>query len=100
MPFANGLDRAARTASGARPGRPRACLFCSGSVDRADYKDVELLRRFMTNRGRIRARAATGNCDQHQREVATAVKIAREVALLPYAQGALKTGNKHQEVVI
>jgi ribosomal protein S18 len=49
-----------------------------------DYKDVNLLRRFMSDRGKIRARRVTGNCAQHQREVATAIKTARELALLPY----------------
>ena len=49
-----------------------------------DYKDVSLLRKFISDRGKIRARRVTGNCAQHQREVATAVKNAREMALLPY----------------
>jgi ribosomal protein S18 len=50
-----------------------------------DYKDVALLRRFISERGRIKARGATGTCAQHQRDVAIAVKTARELALLPYA---------------
>ena len=49
-----------------------------------DYKDTALLRKFISDRGKIRARRMTGNCVQHQRDVATAVKNAREVALLPY----------------
>ena len=49
-----------------------------------DYKDTALLRKFISDRGKIRARRVTGNCVQHQRDVATAVKNAREVALLPY----------------
>jgi small subunit ribosomal protein S18 len=49
-----------------------------------DYKDVSLLRRFISDRGKIRARRVTGTCTQHQRDVATAVKNAREMALLPY----------------
>jgi small subunit ribosomal protein S18 len=50
-----------------------------------DYKDVNLLKRFINDRGRIRARGATGTCAQHQRDVALAVKTARELAMLPYS---------------
>lgn len=49
-----------------------------------DFKDVSLLRKFVSDRGKIRARRVTGTCAQHQRDVAAAVKNAREVALLPY----------------
>jgi ribosomal protein S18 len=56
-----------------------------------DYKDVSLLRRFMNDRGRIKARGATGTCAQHQRDVAVAIKTARELALLPYAVRASGT---------
>jgi ribosomal protein S18 len=55
-----------------------------GEGDRCHYKDTTLLRKFISDRGKIRARRVTGNCVQHQRDVATAVKNAREVALLPY----------------
>ena len=70
-------------------GRVRAkkvCQFCKDKVDWIDYKDVNLLRRFMSDRGKIRARRVSGNCTQHQREIAVAIKTSREVALLPYAQ--------------
>ena len=53
-----------------------------------DYKDTNLLRKFISDRGKIRARRVTGNCVQHQRDVATAVKNSREVALLPYTSTA------------
>jgi len=53
-------------------------------VTYVDFKDVAMLRRFVSDRGKIRARRVTGTCSQHQREVARAVKSAREVALLPY----------------
>ena len=53
-----------------------------------DYKDTALLRKFISDRGKIRARRVTGNCSQHQRDVAVAVKNAREVALLPYTSTA------------
>jgi small subunit ribosomal protein S18 len=50
-----------------------------------DYKDVTILRKFVSERGKIRARRVTGNCVQHQRDVALAIKSAREMALLPYS---------------
>ena len=53
-----------------------------------DYKDTTLLRKFISDRGKIRARRVTGNCVQHQRDVAVAVKNAREMALLPYTSTA------------
>ncbi|MDQ1374566.1 MAG: small subunit ribosomal protein, partial [Actinomycetota bacterium] len=70
----------------ARRGKPKVCIFCKDRVDWVDYKDVNLLRRFMSDRGKIRARRVTGNCAQHQRDVAIAIKTARELALLPYTQ--------------
>ncbi|MEY2478945.1 MAG: small subunit ribosomal protein, partial [Actinomycetota bacterium] len=65
---------------------PKVCIFCKDRTDWVDYKDVNLLRRFMSDRGKIRARRVTGNCAQHQRDVAVAIKTARELALLPYTQ--------------
>ena len=53
-----------------------------------DYKDVATLRKFISERGKIRARRVTGNCSQHQRDVAMAVKNSREMALLPYTSTA------------
>ena len=53
-----------------------------------DYKDTALLRKFISDRGKIRARRVTGNCSQHQRDVATAVKNSREMAMLPYTSTA------------
>jgi small subunit ribosomal protein S18 len=64
--------------------KKKFCVFCKGNVAFVDYKDVSLLRKFISDRGKIRARRVSGNCAQHQREVATAVKNAREMALLPY----------------
>ena len=68
----------------ARPQRKKVCHFCRDKIVYIDFKDVALLRRFVSDRGKIRARRVTGTCTQHQREVAKAVKSAREVALLPY----------------
>ena len=66
-------------------GKRKYCQFCKDKVDRVDYKDVVTLRKFVSERGKIRARRVTGNCVQHQRDVASAVKNAREMALLPYS---------------
>jgi small subunit ribosomal protein S18 len=63
----------------------KVCLFCVEKIPHVDYKDTGLLRKFVSERGKIRARRVTGNCVQHQRDVATAVKNAREMALLPYS---------------
>jgi small subunit ribosomal protein S18 len=67
-----------------RRGRPKVCLFCAGHVEWVDYKDTAVLRRFMNDRGRIKSRGSTGTCAQHQRDVAVAIKTARELVLLPY----------------
>jgi small subunit ribosomal protein S18 len=60
----------------------------SAGVDRVDYKDVNVLRKFISDRGKIRARRVTGVSVQQQREIAKAVKNAREMALLPYSSSA------------
>jgi len=65
--------------------KKKFCVFCQNKVDNVDYKDVAALRKFISDRGKIRARRVTGNCTQHQRDVASAVKNAREMALLPYS---------------
>ena len=67
-------------------GKKKVCVFCSEHIGYVDYKDVNLLRRFMSDRGKIRARRVSGNCSQHQAAVAVAIKTARELALLPYSQ--------------
>ena len=64
--------------------KKKFCIFCKDHIDYVDFKDVSMLRKFVSDRGKIRARRVTGNCSQHQRDVATAVKNAREMALLPY----------------
>lgn len=67
-----------------RKPRQKHCSFCKEKVTYIDYKDAALLRRFISDRGKIRARRVTGNCSRHQRDVALAVKNAREMALVPY----------------
>ena len=68
-----------------KKGKRKICIFCKDRLDHVDYKDVMTLRKFVSERGKIRARRVTGNCVQHQRDVATAVKNARQMALLPYS---------------
>jgi small subunit ribosomal protein S18 len=68
-----------------KKGKRKFCIFCKDRIDYVDYKDVMTLRKFVSERGKIRARRVTGNCVQHQRDVALAVKSAREMALLPYS---------------
>jgi small subunit ribosomal protein S18 len=83
----NDRDRGKRVIKDTRPrGKPKVCIFCTDHMEWVDYKDVNLLRRFMSDRGKIRSRRVSGNCAQHQRDVATAIKTARELALLPYSQ--------------
>jgi small subunit ribosomal protein S18 len=69
-----------------RRGKPKVCVFCRDHVTWVDYKDVNVLRRFISDRAKIKARRTTGTCTQHQREVAVAIKTARELALIPYTQ--------------
>jgi small subunit ribosomal protein S18 len=63
---------------------PRVCQFCTDRSVVIDYKQVEMLRRYISDDGKIRPRRQTGMCAKHQRAVAVAVKRARHLALLPY----------------
>ena len=65
-------------------GRRKPCPFCKDKIEQVDYKDIATLRRFISERGKIRSRRISGACRRHQSQIATAVKRAREVALLPY----------------
>ncbi|MEV6645736.1 30S ribosomal protein S18 [Amycolatopsis sp. NPDC051371] len=67
-----------------RPAKRRVNLLRANKVTEVDWKDVELLRKFVSDRGKIRARRVTGLTPQQQKQVATAIKNAREMALLPY----------------
>jgi small subunit ribosomal protein S18 len=62
----------------------RICAFCVEKVNKIDYKQHEVLRRYLTEHGRIRPRRQTGTCAKHQRSLALAVKRARHLALLPF----------------
>src|SRR3954471_3084701 len=77
-------ERAPKGKDSGKKFKKKVCVFCQNKVAYVDYKDVNLLRRYMSDRAKIRARRVSGNCAQHQRDVATAIKTAREVALLPY----------------
>ena len=65
-------------------GRRKPCPFCRDKVDRVDYRDLASLRRGISDKGKIRSSRVTGACRRHQSQLATAVKRARELGLLPY----------------
>jgi len=65
-------------------GRRKPCPFCRDKIEQVDYKDVPTLRKFISEKGKIRSRRITGACRRHQNQIALAVKRARELALLPY----------------
>jgi small subunit ribosomal protein S18 len=68
-----------------RQPKAKVCSFCKESVEYIDYKDLQTLKAYLNERGKIRARRSTGVCPQHQRQLAAAIKNAREMALIPYA---------------
>ncbi len=70
--------------------RPRFCQFCTDTSINLDYKNVELLKRYITADGKIRPRRQTGTCAKHQRELARAIKRARHIAFLPYTGEVLR----------
>ena len=76
-------DRKMRPRGGRRP-RRKLCDFCSNKVEFIDYKDVNRLRRYISERGKISPRRMLGTCAKHQRQLAEAIKRARAIALLPY----------------
>jgi small subunit ribosomal protein S18 len=74
--------RRPRPTTGSR--RRKYCYFCKENIEQIDYKDYNQLRRYMSDRAKIRSRRTTGACRRHQRQIAVAIKRAREMALLPY----------------
>lgn len=64
--------------------RRKVCQFCVDKIVQADYKDINRLQKFLTDRSKILPRRISGNCARHQRQVTLAIKRARQVALLPY----------------
>ena len=69
---------------GPRKGRRKVCAFCVDKIQEIDYKDVPRIRRYLSDRGKIVPRRVTGTCARHQRQLTTAIKRARHLALLPY----------------
>jgi small subunit ribosomal protein S18 len=76
-----------RAGAGGSPERHRSCHLCKEQAVEVDYKNIAQLRRYVSERGKIRSPRMTGACRRHQRLVAVAVKRAREMVLLPYASG-------------
>ena len=66
--------------------KKKVCQFCTEKMDIIDYKDVDRLKRYISDRGKILPKRITGTCATHQRELTRAIKKARVVALLPYTQ--------------
>jgi small subunit ribosomal protein S18 len=85
MARSNDRERKRAPKEGVRKGKKKVDIVARDGIDWVDYKDVNLLRKFMSDRGKIRARRVSGLSTQNQRAVAHAIKLARELALLPYA---------------
>lgn len=66
--------------------RRKFCRFCADKVSFIDYKDLKNLKSYMTERGKILSRKMTGTCSDHQRELTSAIKRARSIALLPFME--------------
>jgi small subunit ribosomal protein S18 len=79
-------ERSTRRRPGLKDGqaRKRNCMFCRDKIQDVDYKDLNQLKRFISEKGKIRSRRITGACRRHQNQVSVAVKRAREMALLAY----------------
>jgi small subunit ribosomal protein S18 len=73
-----------RPAQSTGPIRRKSCYFCKEKIEEVDYKNYNQLRRYVSEKGKIRSRRITGACRRHQEQIAVAVKRAREMALLPY----------------
>ena len=73
-------------------GRRKSCFFCKSKVEEIDYKNIAELRRYISEKGKIRSRRISGACRRHQRQVAVAIKRAREMALLPYVAEGARSG--------
>jgi small subunit ribosomal protein S18 len=81
------MDRPERSERPSRPnrkGRKKVCAFCVDKIVEIDYKDINRLRKYITERAKIMPRRMNGTCARHQRQLTTAIKRARHIALLPY----------------
>src|SRR5919109_158064 len=84
-----------RPSASTGPIRRKSCYFCKEKIEEVDYKNYNQLRRYVSEKGKIRSRRITGACRRHQEQIAVAVKRAREMALLPYvAQGREERGER------
>ena len=86
-PAAERTENAAPQQRMQRPNRQRrkkVCTFCADKIEHIDYKDVNRLRKYISERAKIIPRRVTGTCARHQRDLTTAIKRARQIALLPY----------------
>ncbi len=81
MPYNNNYNN---NKGGMKRGHKKVCQFCVDSSNKIDYKDVAKLSKFTTERAKILPRRVTGVCAKHQRELTTAIKRARQLALMPY----------------
>ncbi|MCD8317070.1 MAG: 30S ribosomal protein S18 [Eggerthellaceae bacterium] len=73
----------------AKQPRRKYCQFCKEGTEYIDYKDTQLLRKYVTDRGKIKPRRVTGACTQHQKKIATAIKRARIMGLMPFVVPAV-----------
>ena len=64
--------------------KKKYCRFCAKDIEKIDYKDIELLQNFTSDRGKMRTRNSSGNCAKHQRKISSAIKNARIMGLLPF----------------
>jgi len=80
----NNDKRDKKTLAGSFRQRKKYCYFCKENIDTIDYKNIGLLERYISDKGKIRPSRSSGNCVQHQRMVASAIKRARVLALIPY----------------
>lgn len=78
------MEKERNTSRPMKRGRKKVCMFCADRAEKIDYKDIAKLRKCMTERAKILPRRVTGTCAYHQRELTTAIKRARHMALLPY----------------
>ncbi|MBO5477003.1 MAG: 30S ribosomal protein S18 [Clostridia bacterium] len=82
--MADNKRRNAKNDKSFRRPRKKVCVFCAEKIDEIDYKDVEKLKKYVSDKGKILPRRVTGACAKHQRKITEAVKRARTIALLPY----------------
>ena len=69
--------------------RPKKCTCCKEGIEYVDYKNVDMLKKYTTERGKIKPRRVSGACTKHQREIAVAIKRARVMALLPFCEASV-----------